>query len=307
MEKNWNKSPGLDLEKKRKKLPGEKLTPLSGGTSYAEGRDSVQSPSMFYAAGVQGGGYTPVEKETVENDPVTSVKKEPAPYLTGRDQAKEPELPYGAGAQAWGYPQPKDQEVNTTPTGPEVGTVVAPYLTGKDQVKELELPYGAGPQAWGYPQPQEAGTTPTGPEMGTVVAPYLAGKDQVKEPELPYGAGPQAGIGPQSPGEEGESRHWLKKKAPKRTSLEVREELEPLEGERDDLLREAETWESQAMIQETQEEMSRWEEKGRELREKAAELDRRIETLQKEWEYAMNWEWEEEKREKAWQTLKWKI
>ena len=129
-----------------------------------------------------------------------------------------------------------------------------------------------------------------------MVAPYLAGKDQVKEPELPYGAGPQAGIKSQRPVEEKESGHWLKRKTPPRTSLEVREVLEPLEGERDDLLREAETWESQAMIQETPEEMSRWEEKGRELREKAAELDRRIETLQKEWEYAMNWEWEEEIR-----------
>ena len=87
---------GLDPEKKRKKLPMGAFTPLkSAPASYAAGRDSVQGPSMPYAAALQGAGYSQEEpkKETVESDPETSTEQNPAPYLTGRDEVKEPELP----------------------------------------------------------------------------------------------------------------------------------------------------------------------------------------------------------------------
>lgn len=185
---------------------GETLTRLSGGgTSYAEGRDSVQGSTLPYAAALQGGGYSQAEpkKETEEREPETTTEQKPAPYLTGRDEMK----------------------------------------TG-----------------------------------------------------LPYAAGLQAGIKPGSPSKDEQSGPWLKKKAPKRAAQEVLEELETLERSYDEMLQEAEAWESQAALQETPEEMSQWEKKSQNLRKKAAEMEPYLDTLQKEWKYAMDWEWEEEKR-----------
>lgn len=200
--KDW----GLDPEKKRKKLSMEAPASLkSAPAPYAAGRDSVQGPSMPYAAALQGAGYSRAEpkKETAEREPETSTEQEPAPYLAGRDEVK----------------------------------------TG-----------------------------------------------------LTYAAGLQAGIKPGSPSKDEQSGHWLKKKAPRRTSQKVLEELETLERSYDEMLQEAEAWESQAVLQETPEEMSQWEKKSRNLRKKAAEMGPYLDTLQKEWKYAMDWEWEEEKR-----------
>ncbi len=159
--------------------------------------------------------------------------------------------------------------------------------------------YAAGLQAGGYSlaEPKKE-TTENDSAMSAEqeISPYLTGKDQVKEPELPYGAGPQAGLGPQRSEKKEELGSQPEKEAPKRTAQEVLDELKTLERSYDDMLQEAEAWESQAALQETQEEMSRWEKKGRELRRKAAELEPRLDELQKEWKYAMDWEWEEEKR-----------
>ncbi len=288
---------GLDPEKKRKKLSMEAPASLkSAPAPYAAGRDSVQGPSMPYAAALQGAGYSRAEpkKETAEREPETSTEQEPAPYLTGRDEVKEPDIPYGAGLQEGGYPKPKAQPTgteHTAPTKPE--TDPAPYLAGRDEWKPPAIPYAAGLQ--GGVEPLPTVQKPAVSRGGTEQDPYIAGRDEVKT-GLPYAAGLQAGIKPGSPSKDEQSGHWLKKKAPRRTSQKVLEELETLERSYDEMLQEAEAWESQAALQETPEEMSQWEKKSQNLRKKAAEMEPYLDTLQKEWKYAMDWEWEEEKR-----------
>lgn len=109
--------------------------------------------------------------------------------------------------------------------------------------------------------------------------------------------GLQAGFEPKGPGKKEEKPEPKpEKQVPQRTAKAVLEELNSLEQNYDDMLREAEAWESQAASQKTPEEISRWEKKGRELRQKAAELEPYLDTLQKEWKYAMDWEWEEKKK-----------
>lgn len=240
------------------------------------------------------------KKEKLWKKGHTAMKSGGASYVEGRDRVQGPAMPYAAALQGQSHFQAEPKK-ETAENGPTVRTekMAAPYLMGRDQVREPELPYGAGAQAWGYPKPQAADATPAapaGPKGEVVVAPYLTGKDQVKEPEIPYGAGAQAGIKSQRPVEEKESGHWLKRKTPPRTSLEVLGELNALEQSYDEMLQEAEGWESQAALQDTPEEMSQWEKKGRDLRKKAAELEPYLDALQKEWEYAMDWEWEEEKK-----------
>lgn len=112
--------------------------------------------------------------------------------------------------------------------------------------------------------------------------------------------GLQAGFEPKGPGKKEEKPEPKpEKQAPQRTAKAVLEELNSLEQNYDDMLREAEAWESQAASQKTPEEISRWEKKGRELRQKAAELEPYLDTLQKEWKYAMDWEWEEKKKKEG--------
>lgn len=103
---------------------------------------------------------------------------------------------------------------------------------------------------------------------------YAAGRDSVQTTTTPYAPGLQAGFGPKSSApdrREPEPEPEPEKQAPRRTSLTVREELETLERSYDDMLQEAEAWESQAASQKTPEKMSQWEKKGRNLRKRAAE------------------------------------
>lgn len=285
---------GLDPEKKRKKLPVEAPTPLkSAPAPYAAGRDSVQTTTMPYAPGLQAGTYSQPKPEKTEEvqEPETPMKNETPPYVVGRDEAKPPTIPYGAGPQAGIKPEPPAQK----PPNQSGGTEEKPYVMGRDEWKPPTIPYGAGPQAGIKPQPPAQ--KPPNQSGSTEEKPYVMGRDEWEPPAIPYGAGPQAGIEPKSPGrEEKEPEPESKKQAPQRTSMEILEELNQMERDYDEMLQEAEAWESQAALQETPEEMSQWEKKSQNLRKKAAEMEPYLDTLQKEWKYAMDWEWEEEKR-----------
>lgn len=260
MEKKRNMDQGFDWKKKKEKKEGSALVKTSSTPSYAAGRDSVQTATMPYAPGLQAGVNSQTKPEKTE-------------------QVQEPE------------PEPEIPKENGNP----------PYIMGRDEGKPPEIPYGAGPQAGIKSQPP-APKPPT--QSGDIKSePYIMDRDEGKPPEIPYAAGLQAG-GYSQPkqektGQMKEPEPEPEKQAPRRTSLAVREELETLERSYDDMLQEAEAWESQAARQETPEKMSRWEKKGRNLRKKAAGLEPYLDSLQKEWEYAMDWEWEAKKEEEG--------
>lgn len=295
MEKKRNMDQGFDWKKKKNGVAseGSALVKTSSTPSYAAGRDSLPTTTP-YAPGLQAGVSSQPKPEKTEQarEPEIPKENETPPYVMGRDEGKPPTIPYGAGLQGGIKPQPPAQK----PPNQSGNTEEEPYVMGRDEWEPPTIPYAAGLQGGVKPLPTVQ--KPTVPRGGTEQDPYIAGRDEVKT-GLPYAAGSQAGIKPESPSKDEQSGPWLKKKAPQRTAKAVLEELNSLEQNYDDMLREAEAWESQAASQKTPEEISRWEKKGRELRQKAAELEPYLDTLQKEWKYAMDWEWEEKKKKEG--------
>lgn len=242
------------------------------------------------------------KKNGVASEGSALVKTSSTPaYAAGRDSLPTT-TPYAPGLQAGVSSQPKPEKTEQAREPEQVrepeipkGNETPPYVMGRDEAKPPTLPYGAGLQGGIKPQPPEQ--KPPNQSGGTEEEPYVMDRDEWEPPTIPYAPGLQAGFEPKGPGKKEEKPEPKpEKQVPQRTAKAVLEELNSLEQNYDDMLREAEAWESQAASQKTPEEISRWEKKGRELRQKAAELEPYLDTLQKEWKYAMDWEWEEKKK-----------
>lgn len=236
------------------------------------------------------------KKEKMKEGSLTKTASVPS-YLERRDSPQTATMPYGAGPQAGLTSQAKQEKTEEIQEPePSKENENPPYVVGRDEVKPPAIPYGAGPQAGFEPQPPVQ--KPPSQSGGTEEEPYVVGRDEWEPPAVSYAPGLQAGFEPKDPGEEEEApKPEPEKQAPRRTAKAVLEELNSLEQNYDDMLREAEAWESQAARQKTPDEISRWEKKGRELRQKATQMEPYLDSLQKEWEYAMNWEWEAKKEE----------